>query len=261
MKYIKRFCLMMTVAMIGFALLTGEAMAYSDAYFNFSGSSLSLKFTAAGGGSIQNSKFTFMNTGGMRIDSAYIPQMGGLTDQDPLVGAYVSIFSPGGTGQFTVGSQYFGGGINTWNIVDSTATIKVSSAAGGAGINYFTGTLTPLTIDLNTGYINWGLSGTLATYNNTINSEILGILGNSDNDPHYAVLGNMSYYHYDAVANFLLTGGTGATRTEGFGASVTVVPEPGEWALILAGLGLIGFSIHRRGGRFEMPETFNLRMS
>ncbi len=249
MKKLKRIGLMMTMVMIGFALLTGEAVAYSDAYFTMTGGMFGLKFTASGSG-VQNSTFTFANTNQMQVAAAYIPQLGGLTPADPLIGAYASIFNAGGlTGKFTIGTQNLTAGLDTWNIVDSAATIKVSSGAGGTGVNYFTATVKPLTIDLASGYINWGIGDTVAAFNNTISSEILGILSNSDNDPHYPIMGALSYYNYPLVANTLHTSGS---AFQGFAANVTVVPEPGEWALMLAGLGLIGFSIYRKHTQVEL---------
>ena len=259
MKNLKRIGLLMTMALLGVVLLTGEVMAYSDAYFTISGDMFGLQFTSSGSG-VQSSTFTFSNDDQMKVAAAYIPQLGGLTPKDPLRGAYVSIFNAGGlTGKFTIGAQNTTAGSDTWDIVDSAATIKVSSGTGGTGVNYFTATVKPLTIDLASGYINWGLGDTVATFNNTISSEILGILSNSDNDPHYPIMGALSYYNYPTVANTLKS--SGGSTFQGFAANVTVVPEPGEWALMLAGLGLIGFSIYRKNPQFELAKVFGFRLS
>ncbi len=258
MKTLKHMGWVMTMVMTASVLFIGEAAAYSDAYFSIGGGSTAIKFTGYGTG-ITGSQFVFANNISSQVYTANIPQRGGPVDDpliEPFVGKYVSII--GSSGAFTIGSEI---GSNVWNIAPQTATIKVTSSSGGAGTVYFSGAVKATSIDLTNGYIFWDLGNTGATIGDTSpTSEILSILRNSDNDIHYTLMKNMSYSNKENIFA-LLAGSTAGTRTGSYSADVTVVPEPGEWALMLAGLGLIGFSVYRKNTRIEFVSASDFRMS
>lgn len=260
MKKLRHIGLMMTMAMVGVALLTVEVMAYSDAYFEVTGSGLGKVIFTASGSGVTGGTFTFSNNASQRVTLAYIPQQGGPVDTDPLVGKYVSIV--GSAGAFEIGSKVIGSS-NNWNLVPekAAATISVSSGAGGSGTVYFSGDVKATTIDLDTGAILWDPGITAATFNALPDSEILSILRNSDNDTHYTLLNTFAYNLIDPIRTLLTSGAAGSTGTSTFSGNVTVVPEPGEWALLLAGLGVIGFSIYRKNARFDLTEASDFRMS
>jgi hypothetical protein len=244
-----------TMVMMTFALLTGEVMAYSDAYFKVTGE---MTFTAAGGGSVEGSQFTFSNNDVSFVSGVTVPHPVGA---DPLKFKYVSIV--GELGNFVIGSQI--GTSNIWNILPQTATLKVSSNEGSTGpgnTDYFTGEVKATTINLTDGQILWDLGSTVATFTNTTPaSEILNILSNSDNDPHYTLLRNFTYNNVASISTLLTSGAAGSTSGGTYTGYATVVPEPGEWALIIVGFGLLGFSVYRKNHRLEFTGASNFRMS
>jgi hypothetical protein len=73
----------------------------------------------------------------------------------------------------------------------------------------------------------------------------------------------MTFAITGAVFDFV----TGATNTGAFSSmqaafgQVTAAPEPGEWALMLVGMGLIGFTIYRKKYQVALPEWQNVRKS
>ena len=67
-------------------------------------------------------------------------------------------------------------------------------------------------------------------------------VGRGDNVFYYAPLNNGS------ISNPLDNAGLGRPSPRG-GAQVTPVPEPSQWALMLAGLALVGFIVRRSSTR------------
>jgi hypothetical protein len=253
MQKFKRLGFMVTMAMMGFALMTGKALAYSDVYFSGMGSII---FSGSGA----NTGSTFYFDAGL-VSSATSP-WGGVANtfgSDPVVGKWVNFFDAGTTTKavFTLGSNLGG---SVWSLGDQTAAISVSNLSSGGGTKFFSGPLIAKTIDFATGIITWGTTTTTATINSAVNSNILGLLSNSDNDPHYAAISSMAF-DVANLSTWLTTGGLSGESDAAYAANITVTPEPGEWALILMGLGLIGFSIYRKNPRFELARALDFRMS
>jgi hypothetical protein len=257
MKKIKSMSIIMTMVIIVFALSAGKVMAYSDVYFTGIGG-----MTFSGSGAATGSTFVF-DLGGV-ISSATTPAGISTTyTSDAVVGKYINFFDTGTTTQaiFTLGSD-LGNGV--WSLGNQEVTVAVSSKALGSGTQYFSGTLIASTIDFTTGTITWDIGTTAATINTSVTSSTLGSLANSDNDTHYAAITSMIF----DITNSSLIAWLSGSSTEGdasyTAAKITVSPEPGEWALMLIGLCMIGFSIYRRQNAqaaLALPEWQNVRMT
>jgi hypothetical protein len=257
MKMLKRISILMTTIMIGLTLCAGEVMAYSDVYFSGIGG---ITFVGAGGPTV-GSTFSF-DLGGV-ISSATTP--GGYYTNwaaDAVVGKYINFFNTGTTNQatFTLAADL---GNDIWSLGNQEVTVSVTSKAFGVGlgnIQYYSGTLIARTINFDTGTINWDIGTTPAYINTSVNSPTLGILANNDNDTHYASITNMIFDTTNPNLITWLAGGS-AWADASYTATVTVSPEPGEWALMLVGLGMIGFAIYRKNPRFELTEALDFRVS
>jgi hypothetical protein len=122
-----------------------------------------------------------------------------------------------------------------------TNTVKTQNLSGSSV--YFSALATALQINLNTHSITWS-DVTGVSINNTIGSTALTDLAASST---YA----FTTFNFESLGteNAWLTGSAGSynaryySNLEGFAAA----PEPGEWALMLIGLGVLGFYLHRRG--------------
>lgn len=256
MKKIKCVGVIMAAVMMAFALLASEVMAYSDVSFSVEQQLVGgpINFTGAGA----NTGSTFYFEPG-KVYSANSPQRGAVTSAslDAIVGKWVNITTVGGV--FTLGA---GSGL-IWDLGGQSGTISVTQRADGTGIQYFSGEVIAKTINFETGTIIWEPGTTLATINTTVNSYVLGILNNNDNDPHLAAISSMTfdYASLGGPGGWITATDPAATGAAGYMATVTVTPEPGEWALMLVGLGLIGFSIYRKNTQFELVETLDFRMS
>lgn len=151
------------------------------------------------------------------------------------------------------------------NASTGAVTVATTLAAGYTGVAYTNST--PAGAPASTGlyYINSGTNslGFAATGFNNPTITTVGALGlDVLNANGFEILGNGSAY---AALN--LDGGSLATGVYGIdlmtgtatllgefngtlsGLTVSAVPEPGTWALMLAGVGLLGFSAKRRLGQ------------
>lgn len=167
---------------------------------------------------------------------------------DSLVGRYQSI-----GGLYTLTSV----GGNVYNLTYQagasgdygTNIVKAQNLSGSA--TYFTAEATALQINFNTHSISWS-DVTNVSFNNTITSTSLTDLSLSST---YA----FTTFTFEALGteSTWLSGTTGTTynaryysRLDGFSA----VPEPAEWMLMMIGLALMGYYLHRKG-------FLNLQMS
>lgn len=154
------------------------------------------------------------------------------------------------------------GGNYAVNVNTGAVTTATSLAAGYTGVAYTNSS--PAGAPASTGlyYIN-SATDTLAFAATAFNSPTLTNVGSLGVDAlsanGFEILGNgMAYAALNRDGGSLATGlysinlSTGAATLMGefngtlSGLTVSAVPEPGTWALMLAGVGLLGFSAKRR---------------
>lgn len=159
-----------------------------------------------------------------------------------------------------------GGGNYAVNVSTGAVTTATSIATGYTGVSYTNST--PAGAPASTGlyYINSGSDslGFAATGFNNPSIGNVGALGLDVLSANgFEILGNgMAYAALNINgSSSLVTGLYGINLTTGAatllgefngtlsGLTVSAVPEPGTWALLLAGLGLVGFGARRRLGR------------
>jgi hypothetical protein len=198
---------------------------------------------------------------------------------------YVQIFYTGNINQsqpgggadplVTTGSilSWNGGDASKYNFTMGT-TPTLTLASGGNTVtvskddltkDYLTGLTTALSMDVSAGVggigtITWSPVTTLVLTGDgtALGSTTLGALA----------LGSpasltMSFVITSGVYDFVTgvsTTGTNASMKAAFD-QVTAAPEPGEWALMLVGMGLIGFTIYRKKYQVALPEWQNVRKS
>ncbi|MDQ5985436.1 MAG: hypothetical protein CSYNP_01146 [Syntrophus sp. SKADARSKE-3] len=169
---------------------------------------------------------------------------------DSIVGKYQSI-----GGLYTLASA--GGNIynltlaTDQNAVENYGTNTVKAQSGG-GTVYFSALATALQINLNTHAITWS-AVTGVNINNTIGSQALTDLAASST---YA----FTTFNFESLGteSAWLSGATGSYNARYYSnlTGFSAAPEPGEWVLMLMGLGILGFYLHRRGYlSFESPQA------
>lgn len=201
--------------MITVMIFLAAGMASADSYYQ-TGESNSYAVIEAGTG--MSLTIRFMNDGNTIAGSSYSGDLAtaGLTE-------YIS------TGTYTVQS-YTG---NTYTLAPKTSTITVKDSTGST--TYMTMLASATKFYSDTGIVEW-----------TITS--LNVL----NDGGYATLQDMknaASFTYSMTIN-TATGLTYNSRLDAFAAA----PEPAEWVLMMLGLALMGYYLHRKG-------LLNLQMS
>jgi hypothetical protein len=133
-----------------------------------------------------------------------------------VLGAYLHLWNPDGVS--TPGYQDLGGYpsalFNVWDITSSPNDVMAGNAGGPSGLAIWD--------DLGSG-LNYG-------------SRVVSALDNGQ--------------FVDVQLNANAISAISGEGRIGFGGSLTPVPEPETWAMMLAGLGLIGFAVRR--GRTRM---------
>ncbi len=115
------------------------------------------------------------------------------------------------------------------------------------------------TIDLVNGIINWATVANPTFPTALPGSETLAQL------QYYVdntILTTFRFTGSEALATWMRNPSNGITSAWlDYATNVTVVPEPAEWALMIVGLGLIGFSVYRKQYNVALPEWQNVRKS
>jgi len=179
---------------------------------------------------------------------------------DPLAAAGNMLVWNAGSG---VQYKFTATGATSVNL--TTTGTNVFSAANNYSTDLLTGLTTAYSLD-----VSAGVDGTGTITWNPVTNLALTAAGTALNSPTLNAfdLGSnanltMSFAITSGVYNFV----TGVT-TNNIGADlkakldqVTAAPEPGEWALMLVGMGLIGFTIYRKKYQVALPEWQNVRKS
>lgn len=202
-------------------LAAGPAWAYPS--LDVAGGKDSLKFTVSG------------STIRVDILSKKITDTSG--PSDPLVGKYQQIYVPAHTSyDFTLGSG--SGGV--YSLSGGPAVYQVTASSGTTSTTYLQGALTALTIDFNLGIINFSsVSGLTASNAGSLGSPTLNEFSN-----YSTGLMTFSFVTSESLKNWISNPKN--TYTTSYSSSLTVTPEPATWLLILAGMGLLGFSQYRK---------------
>jgi hypothetical protein len=156
---------------------------------------------------------------------------------DPLVGKYQQIYVPAHTSyDFTLGSG--SGGV--YSLSGGPATYRVTDKSSTGSTMYLQGALTALTIDFNLGIINWSpVSGLTTSNTGSLGSPTLNEFSN-----YSTGLMTFSFVTSDSLKSWISNPKNSYTTS--YSSSLTVTPEPATWILILAGAGLLGFSLYRK---------------
>ena len=99
-----------------------------------------------------------------------------------------------------------------------------------------------------TGFLNAFCSGIFCGQSTTTNLgawNTLSVLRSGITDAYFSVAYN-EYPTYGLFDNFNFSDGSGSNGNGGNGGVISPVPEPETYAMLLAGLGLIGFITYRR---------------
>ena len=138
-------------------------------------------------------------------------------------------------------------GSNIWTLSTSASDdsqnkpLNIFIGSEWGGTPYITGTVVAETIDFNTGVLNFSQVTDLETQNeDLLNSPVL------DEFSQYST-GTFSFEFATSstLANWVRHPWSSYWNTT-YRTTLAAVPEPEEWALILVGFSLIGFSLYRK---------------
>ncbi|RJQ54700.1 MAG: hypothetical protein C4530_16835 [Desulfobacteraceae bacterium] len=164
---------------------------------------------------------------------------------DPLVGSEQIVWIPSHPTQFDyrlvaeISSGVWTLSTSLKGIASEPLQISIGSASGATP--YITGTVVAETIDFNKGVLNFGAVTNLQTQNeNLLNSPVL-------NEFSQYATGTFSFEFAtnEHLAKWVRNSRSIGSKTTYYRTTLTAVPEPQEWAMMLVGFTLIGFSIYR----------------
>lgn len=165
---------------------------------------------------------------------------------DPLVGSRQVVWIPSHPTQFDYRMvDEISPGV--WTVSTSTTNDAVNEplnifiGSEWGGTPYITGTVVAETIDFNTGVLNFGAVTNLETQNEgLLNSPVL-------NEFSQYSTGTFSFEFAtsSALASWVSNPWSSYWNTT-YRTTLAAVPEPEEWALMMVGVTLLGFSIYRK---------------
>jgi hypothetical protein len=249
-----RFSLYLSLLLM--LLLGGNVYAYSDIFYSVGtgapGTGPIMELRTANFKALRTLTF---NVGQVSASSYSIPT------SDPIIGQFNSITTAyyNLTGAFSYQLRNEVGTTGVWHLTDQfgnpmVATITAASAADPsdpARVVYFQADVKATTIDLVNGTIAWEAVSKPTFPDALAGSETMAQLQYYVDN---AILTSFQFAGSTALATWMReTSASVASKQLEFSTNVTVVPEPAEWALMLAGLGLIGFSIYRRRSSVDIP--------
>lgn len=129
-----------------------------------------------------------------------------------------------------------GGGFSSASIANF---MVYDSSSQLLGLNYYSTNPAASTL---TGIVN-GLAGEAITFNYyfELDTYVNGSVAYQGNPTATEDYSNTVYYHIDS-----LTSGATNQSTSGYDYSTASVPEPGNYALMLSGMGLVGYVVRRK---------------
>jgi hypothetical protein len=135
-------------------------------------------------------------------------------------------------------------GVYSLSLVSGTNTVKVSDDVIYPG-SYFSALATALQIDFNTHTIAWSDLSSVS-FNNALTptSDTLTDLQARATEYQFT---SFNFQTLTNESNWLAGTDKTTKNTPYYAKMEGFAPEPGEWALMLVGLGMLGFYLHRRG--------------
>jgi hypothetical protein len=159
---------------------------------------------------------------------------------DPIVGAWQTLYGPSHTSwDYILVSQILPG---VWSLDSDAEKIVLTTNVGDYGTPsqyLISGWATAQTIDFNTGTLTWGPVTGLTTQNLIGSSTLTDFAGYSTGSL------TMSFITDTALRNWVQAP-TATAQDRSYSATLTGVPEPATWVLMMAGLGLMGYTLYRR---------------
>ena len=139
----------------------------------------------------------------------------------------------------------------------TTTALTVGTKHFAAGANLLSGTFTMATLSGARAGTSGGLIGSTPVSVITYTSDFLSFVGGSDYDMSFGLNSITTQLVSGARLNSWNTGGTPDSALRTFRglvngqfssnpAPIASVPEPGSWAMMIAGMGMIGFARRRR---------------
>ena len=205
-------------------------------------------FTTSGSGYI---KLTYTSSGTIQvsIDATKITNTSyGKTD--PLVGKYETIYSPThSTYDFTITRSASGSYIYT---ASNDALVLRAQSSSYGGTKYLQGSMTATQIDFTTGTITWSTVTDLTLLSNGINSSTLSDFSSYDTGTLQFSFDTTNVLKWLDNPSGYIQRTFSTTLT---GGSVSGVPEPGTWLLMIVGFIVMGFMARR-----HMPAVVTVRI-
>ncbi|MHB8092106.1 MAG: PEPxxWA-CTERM sorting domain-containing protein [Syntrophales bacterium] len=256
--------LFMFLVFITALLVSANVFAYSDIYYSVGTPGTeapTMELRVANYGSLKTVTF---NAGQISSSSYSNPVV------DPIVGNMSSIVTPyfEASSAFSYQLRNEIGTTGVWSLTDASGNPMNAAITAASTDNpydpsrvvYFQAEVRAKTIDLINGNIAWEAVANPTFPNTLAGSETLAQLQYYVNN---TILTNFSFVGSESLASWMRTTSKSGFESKSldYSTNVTVVPEPAEWALMIIGLGMIGFSVYRKRYRMALPEWQNVRKS
>jgi len=221
--------ILMVLCMTGIAGAVGSLVGYYEAgKADFSSGNLSLEAYYEG----STKYIDFPLTSSNRLTGT------GITGDSLVNGRIYQVLS----GVYSLTETSSGSKIYNLSLTEGSNTVKVTRDSIYPG-SYFSALATALQIDFNTHTISWSDLSSVS-FNNTISSTTLTNLQTLATQYQFT---SFNFQTLTNESNWLKGTDTDSKNTPYYAKMEGFAPEPGEWALILIGLTMLGFYLHRRG--------------
>ena len=223
-RRIKKMTVFLMAVMMVFIASTGAWAISYIAGDDSSNTTIKLTSLTTSGGHVATGTLQFYSTIGTNVTA-------------PITDATISNSYQLISGTYAL--TYVSNGI--YSLGSGTSNVSLNSDEFAAGTTYMTALATALTINFLTNTITWGSVTSVNVTTAGLDSTVL---------QEFATDSSVAFTSFTFEENSnesAWLSGTKSTISLRYSSELTATPEPEEWALMLIGLALMGYYLHRKG--------------